>query len=59
MEHFEGSERIKTPDVTRRALMLALPIDLYNGGTGPAVNGPSFTVSLPAYGFAMLQVSTS
>jgi Alpha amylase, catalytic domain/Maltogenic Amylase, C-terminal domain len=36
-----------------------VPIDLYNGGTGPAINGPSYTVSLPAYGFAMLQVPTS
>jgi hypothetical protein len=34
-----------------------IPKDLYNGGTGPAVNGTSYPVSLPAYGFAMLQVS--
>jgi hypothetical protein len=26
---------------------------------GPVINGTSYTVSLPAYGFTMLQVSTS
>jgi hypothetical protein len=36
-----------------------VPKDLYNGGRGPAVTGTSYTVSLPAYGFRMLQVSTS
>ncbi|HZE65424.1 MAG TPA: hypothetical protein VE081_02265, partial [Sporichthyaceae bacterium] len=35
-----------------------IPKDLYNGGHGPAVNGTSYTVHLPAYGFTMLQVST-
>jgi len=36
-----------------------VPKDLYNGGRGPAITGTSYTVSLPAYGFKMLQVSTS
>jgi hypothetical protein len=35
-----------------------VPRDLYNGGHGAAINGTSYTVSLPAYGFTMLQVST-
>jgi hypothetical protein len=35
-----------------------VPQDLYNGGTGSAIDGTSYTVSLPAYGFSMLQVST-
>jgi glycosidase len=34
------------------------PKDLYNGGKGPAINGTSYTVTLPAYGFKMLEVST-
>jgi hypothetical protein len=34
-----------------------VPKDLYNGGGGPAIEGTSYTVSLPAYGFKMLQVS--
>jgi hypothetical protein len=33
------------------------PKDLYNGGTGPAIKGTTYTVRLPAYGFKMLQVS--
>jgi hypothetical protein len=36
-----------------------VPKDLYKGGRGSAINGASYTVSLPAYGFTMLQVSTS
>jgi hypothetical protein len=34
------------------------PKDLYNGGRGPAIQGTSYTVRLPAYGFKMLQVRT-
>jgi len=35
-----------------------VPKDLYNGGSGPAINGNSYTVKLPAYGFTILQVGT-
>jgi glycosidase len=34
------------------------PKDLYNGGKAPAIDGTSYTVSLPAHGFAMLEVKT-
>jgi hypothetical protein len=34
-----------------------VPKDLYNEGSGPAIEGASYTVSLPACGFKMLQVS--
>ena len=34
-----------------------IPIDLYNGGNGPAITSLNYTVSLPAYGFKMLGVS--
>ena len=33
------------------------PIDLYNGGDGPAITSSIYNVSLPAYGFKMLGVS--
>ena len=33
------------------------PVDLYNGGNGPAITSSNYTVSLPAYGFKMLGVS--
>jgi len=36
-----------------------VPRDLYNGGVGPVINGTSYTVSLSAYGFKILQVSTA
>ncbi|WP_405795440.1 alpha-amylase family glycosyl hydrolase [Streptomyces sp. NBC_01506] len=32
------------------------PKDLYNGGKAPAVKGTKYTVSLPAYGFKILDV---
>jgi len=35
------------------------PKDLYNGGNGPAIDGRAYTVDLPAYGFKILQVSTT
>jgi hypothetical protein len=33
------------------------PIDLLTGGSAPAITGTSYTVSLPAYGFAVLGVN--
>jgi hypothetical protein len=33
------------------------PKDLYNGGNGAKINGSSYTVHLPAYGFTILQVA--
>ena len=35
------------------------PKDLYNGGKAAPIHGTSYTVSLPAYGFTMLQVKTN
>ncbi|MDX6347586.1 MAG: hypothetical protein QOF84_2376, partial [Streptomyces sp.] len=34
------------------------PKDLYNGGKAPVIEGTNYTVSLPAYGFTILQVAT-
>jgi hypothetical protein len=34
------------------------PRDLYNGGKAPAIGGTTYTVRLPAHGFAMLEVKT-
>ncbi|MFJ2828000.1 alpha-glucosidase C-terminal domain-containing protein [Streptomyces sp. NPDC087263] len=33
------------------------PKDLYNGGKAPAIKGTEYTVSLPAYGFKILDVT--
>ncbi|MBG0851378.1 alpha-glucosidase C-terminal domain-containing protein [Streptomyces spinoverrucosus] len=33
------------------------PKDLYNGGSAPAIDGRTYTVNLPAYGFKILDVS--
>lgn len=34
------------------------PKDLYNGGKGTKINGAGYAVSLPGYGFTMLEVKT-
>ena len=33
------------------------PVDLYNGGNGPAITSSIYTVNLPAYGFKILSVA--
>jgi hypothetical protein len=33
------------------------PVDLLTEGSGPAITGTSYTVSLPAYGFTVLGVN--
>ncbi|MFC1443062.1 hypothetical protein ABUW04_32955 [Streptacidiphilus sp. N1-10] len=35
-----------------------MPRDLHNGGRAPAVNGTTYTVTLPRYDFTMLDVKT-
>jgi hypothetical protein len=57
--NFHNSPANVTLDLTGTGIDThQVPRDLYNGGVGPLINGTSFTVSLPAYGFTMLQVST-
>lgn len=56
--NFNSSAADVTVDLTgTRTATNQVPIDLYNGGSGAAITGSSYTVSLPAYGFKMLQVS--
>ena len=58
--NFHNSPEDVTVDLTGTGINThQVPKDLYNGGHGPAINGTSYTVRLPAYGFTMLQVSTS
>jgi hypothetical protein len=58
--NFHSTPEKVTVDLTGTGINTRqVPRDLYNGGHGPAINGTSYTVSLPAYGFAMLQVSTN
>jgi alpha amylase-like protein len=58
--NFNSTASDVTVDLTGTGIVTSqVPEDLYNGGSGPAINGTSYTVNLPAYGFEMLQVSTS
>jgi hypothetical protein len=56
--NFNNTTANVTVDLTGTGIRTSqTPKDLYNGGKGPAIKGTSYTVSLPAYGFKMLQVS--
>lgn len=56
--NFNATAATVTVDLTGTGISTSqVPRDLYNGETGPAIDGTSYPVSLPAYGFAMLQVS--
>jgi hypothetical protein len=58
--NFHNTPENVTVDLTGTGINThQIPRDLYKGGVGPVINGTSYTVSLPAYGFTMLQVSTS
>jgi hypothetical protein len=58
--NFNGTAADVTLDLTGTGITAnQVPKDLYNGGSGPAINGTSYAVSLSAYGFKMLQVSTT
>lgn len=58
--NFHSTPENVTVDLTGTGINTnQIPRDLYNGGRGSAIDGTSYTVSLPAYGFTMLQVSTS
>jgi glycosidase len=57
--NFNNTAANVTVDLTNTGIRTdQKPEDLYNGGRGPVIKGTSYTVSLPAYGFTMLQVST-
>jgi hypothetical protein len=57
--NFHNSPANVTLDLTGTGIGThQVPRDLYKGGVGPVIDGMSYTVSLPAYGFTMLQVST-
>jgi glycosidase len=58
--NFNSTATNVTVDLTNTGIKTwQTPKDLYNGGKAPAIEGTSYTVSLPAYGFTMLQVSAS
>jgi Alpha amylase, catalytic domain len=58
--NFHSTPENVTVDLTGTGINThQVPKDLYNGGHGPAIDGTSYTVSLPAYGFSMLRVSTN
>lgn len=57
--NFNSTAQNVTVDLTGTGIDThQVPRDLYNGGTGAAIDGTSYTVSLPAYGFTMLEVKT-
>ncbi|HEY0688515.1 MAG TPA: alpha-amylase family glycosyl hydrolase [Kribbella sp.] len=58
--NFNNTATNVTVDLTNTGITTKQkPRDLYNGGKAPAIGGTSYTVSLPAHGFAMLEVKTS
>jgi hypothetical protein len=58
--NFNSTATNVTVDLTNTGIKTRqTPKDLYNGGKAPAIEGTSYTVSLPGYGFTMLQVSAS
>jgi hypothetical protein len=58
--NFHSTAANVTVDLTGTGITVnRVPIDLYNGGNGPAISETSYSVSLPGYGFKMLQVSTN
>lgn len=58
--NFHSTPEKVTVDLTGTGINThQLPRDLYHGGFGPVIDGAGYTVHLPAYGFEMLQVSTS
>lgn len=57
--NFNSTAANVTVDLTGTGISTnQVPEDLYNRDGGPAITGASYTVSLSAYGFMMLQVST-
>ena len=49
--------RSVTVDLSNTGIDLhQLPKDLYHDGKAPKIDGPSYSVKLPAYGFTMLEV---
>ncbi|WP_248965075.1 alpha-amylase family glycosyl hydrolase [Sphaerisporangium perillae] len=57
--NFNSSPTKVTVDLTGTGIDTAqMPKDLYDGGKGPVIKGAQYTVSLPAYGFKILDVAT-
>jgi hypothetical protein len=57
--NFSNTAANVTVDLTGTGITAnQVPTDLYHEGNGPAINETSYSVSLPGYGFKMLQVST-
>ena len=57
--NLNGTAANVTVDLTGTGISTdQVPEDLYNGAGCPAITKTSYTVSLPAYGFKVLQVST-
>ncbi|SDU79006.1 alpha-amylase family glycosyl hydrolase [Jiangella alkaliphila] len=58
--NFNSTATNVTVDLTGTGIQTRqTPKDLYNGGRATAINGTSYTVRLPAYGFTMLEVSAT
>jgi hypothetical protein len=56
--NFDSTTKTTTLDLTGTGINPhQMPKDLYNGGRGPAINGTSYTITLPAYGFKILEVA--
>ncbi|WP_405795642.1 alpha-glucosidase C-terminal domain-containing protein [Streptomyces sp. NBC_01506] len=55
--NFDSGAKNVTVDLTGTGIdTRQTPKDLYDGGKGPAIKGTKYTVSLPAYGFKILEV---
>ena len=55
--NYQDSSQTITVDLTNTGIDTnQTPIDLLSGGAGQAITSPSYTVTLPAYGFAVLGV---
>lgn len=58
MYNFDSTAKKVTVDLEGTGIdQRQRPKDLYNGGGAPAIDGRTYTVDLPAYGFKILDVS--
>ncbi|WP_370055728.1 alpha-amylase family glycosyl hydrolase [Leifsonia sp. EB41] len=58
--NFSPTPATVTVDLTGTGIDLKQqPKDLYNGGKGAKIDGAAYSVSLPGYGFTMLEVKTT
>jgi hypothetical protein len=57
--NFNPTPTTVTVDLSNTGIILRQqPKDLYNGGKGAKINGSNYTVTLPGYGFTMLEVKS-